>query len=64
MPGRGWAESRSVGDVTILHFCPRADWAAAGPAGRYAADPHATVGFIHPHLYRPLPAGAERERRG
>ena len=33
--------------VTILHFCPRADWQAAVAAGEYLADTVATEGFIH-----------------
>jgi uncharacterized protein (DUF952 family) len=31
----------------IYHFCPRADWAAAGQAGSYAAESLTTQGFIH-----------------
>jgi len=33
--------------VTILHFCPREQWAAAQAAGQYRADTLATEGFIH-----------------
>jgi len=31
----------------ILHFCPRAQWEAAVPAGSYRADSLETQGFIH-----------------
>jgi len=31
----------------IFHFCPADLWAAAQPAGEYAADTLATEGFIH-----------------
>ena len=31
----------------ILHFCPRAQWEAAVPAGSYAADTLESQGFIH-----------------
>ena len=31
----------------ILHFCPRDEWEAAVPAGRYAADTLESQGFIH-----------------
>ena len=31
----------------IYHFCSRADWEAAVPAGSYTAESLATQGFIH-----------------
>jgi uncharacterized protein (DUF952 family) len=31
----------------IYHFCPRADWEAAVPVGRYTADSLDAQGFIH-----------------
>ena len=31
----------------ILHFCPRAEWDAAVPAGSYTADSLESQGFIH-----------------
>jgi uncharacterized protein (DUF952 family) len=31
----------------IYHFCPRADWDAAGASGVYTAESLATQGFIH-----------------
>jgi uncharacterized protein (DUF952 family) len=33
--------------MTILHFCPLADWEAARQRGVYAADTLDTEGFIH-----------------
>jgi uncharacterized protein (DUF952 family) len=33
--------------MTIVHFCPRADWEAAEAAGAYTADTLASEGFIH-----------------
>ncbi len=33
--------------MTILHFCPRDEWAAAQARGEYASDTLATEGFIH-----------------
>ncbi|MBM7789460.1 DUF952 domain-containing protein [Tenggerimyces flavus] len=33
--------------MTILHFCSRADWAAAQSAGEYRGDTLDTEGFIH-----------------
>jgi uncharacterized protein (DUF952 family) len=44
----------------IFHFCPADVWAAAQPAGEYAADTLATEGFIHcsPAELAHLPANA------
>src|SRR5690606_14237047 len=33
--------------VTIVHFCPRADWEAALRAGVYETESLRTEGFIH-----------------
>lgn len=33
--------------MTIVHFCPRADWEAARATGEYAAPSLATEGYIH-----------------
>jgi uncharacterized protein (DUF952 family) len=33
--------------MAILHFCSRADWAAAQSAGEYRGDTLDTEGFIH-----------------
>ena len=43
----------------ILHFCPRADWAAAVATGSYVAPSLAAQGFIHcsTRAQVPTPAG-------
>jgi uncharacterized protein (DUF952 family) len=48
----------------ILHFCPRALWAAAVASGSYAADTLATQGFIHCSTVEQLTTPANALARG
>jgi uncharacterized protein (DUF952 family) len=48
----------------ILHFCSRADWAAAESAGSYAAEDLASEGFIHCSTAEQVPFSANLFARG
>ena len=50
--------------MTILHFCPRAEWVRAQAEGEYAADTLATEGFIHCSAAEQVHAPANELVRG